>query len=172
MTERLYFHFSLSCIGEGNCSPLQCSCLENPRDRGAWWAAVCGVAQSQTRLKRLSSRSSSLGSLKSFLSYASRLCETNIPCFHILPGDEQDELKKGLCGIYANTRGKKDSGRIHSGREVKEEPTVSLIILYWNEIISVKQDLKDEKKRQQDLSQKGDCKAKGPNWISGWQFLS
>ena len=49
-TERLYFHFSLSCIGEGNGNPLQCSCLENPRDRGAWWAAVYGVAQSQTRL--------------------------------------------------------------------------------------------------------------------------
>ena len=45
----------LSCFGEGNGNPLQCSCLENPRDRGAWWAAVCGVAQSQTRLKRLSS---------------------------------------------------------------------------------------------------------------------
>ena len=47
----LYFHFSLSCIGEGNGNPLQCSCLENPRDGGAWWAAVYGVAQSRTRLK-------------------------------------------------------------------------------------------------------------------------
>ena len=54
-TERLPFHFSLSCIGEGGGSPLQCSCLENPRDRGAWWASVYGVAQSRTRLKRLSS---------------------------------------------------------------------------------------------------------------------
>jgi len=53
-TERLHFHFSLSCIGEGNGNPLQYSCLENPRDRGAWWAAVYGVAQSQTRLKWLS----------------------------------------------------------------------------------------------------------------------
>ena len=52
--------FSLSCIGEGNGNPLQCSCLENPRDGGAWWAAIYGVAQSQTRLKRLSSSSSSL----------------------------------------------------------------------------------------------------------------
>ena len=57
-TERLHFHFSLSYIGEGNGNPLQCSCLENPRDGGAWWAAVYGVAQSQTRLKRLSSSSS------------------------------------------------------------------------------------------------------------------
>ena len=59
MTEWLHFHFSLSCIGEGNGNPLQCSCLENPRDGGAWWAAVYGVAQSRTRLKRLSSSSSS-----------------------------------------------------------------------------------------------------------------
>ena len=58
-TERLHLHFSLSCIGEGNGNPLQCSCLENPRDGGAWWAAVYGVAQSGTRLKRLSSSSSS-----------------------------------------------------------------------------------------------------------------
>ena len=58
-TERLHFHFSLSCIGEGNGNPLQCSCLENPRDRGTWWAAVYGVTQSWTRLKQLSSSSSS-----------------------------------------------------------------------------------------------------------------
>ena len=57
MTERLDFHFSLSCIGEGNGNPLQCSCLENPRDGGAWWADVYGVTQSQTRLKWLSSSS-------------------------------------------------------------------------------------------------------------------
>ena len=50
--EGLHFHFSLSCLGEGNGSPLQCSCLENPRDKGAWWAAVYGVAQSRTRLKQ------------------------------------------------------------------------------------------------------------------------
>ena len=55
MTEQLHFHFSLSCIGEGNGNPFQCSCLENPRDGGAWWAAVYGVAQSQTWLKRLNS---------------------------------------------------------------------------------------------------------------------
>ena len=55
MTEHLHFHFSLSCIGEGNGNPLQCSCLENPRDGGAWRAAVYGVAQNRTRLKRLGS---------------------------------------------------------------------------------------------------------------------
>ena len=58
-TERLHFPFSFSCIGEGNGDPLQCSCLENPRDGGAWWAAIYGVPQSWTRLKWLSSSSSS-----------------------------------------------------------------------------------------------------------------
>ena len=53
-SERLSFHFSLSCIGEGNGNALQCSCLENPRDRRAWWAAVYGIAQSRTRPTRLS----------------------------------------------------------------------------------------------------------------------
>ena len=57
-TEWLHFHFSLSCMGEGNGNPLQCSYLEYPRDRGAWWAAISGVAQSRTRLKWLSSSSS------------------------------------------------------------------------------------------------------------------
>ena len=56
-TERLHFHFSLWCIGEGNGNPLQCSCLGNPRNGGAWWVAVCGVTQSRTQLKRLSSSS-------------------------------------------------------------------------------------------------------------------
>ena len=58
MTKRLHFHFSLSCIGEGNGNPLQCSCLENLRDGGAWWAAIYGVAQSRIQLKRLTSSSS------------------------------------------------------------------------------------------------------------------
>ena len=58
-TERLDFHISLSYIGEGNGNPHQCSCLENPRDRGTWWTAIYGVTQSRTRLKRLSRSSSS-----------------------------------------------------------------------------------------------------------------
>ena len=61
MTGWLHFHFSLSCIGDGNGNPLQYSCLENPRDGEAWWAAIYGVAQSRTRLKRLSSSSSGSG---------------------------------------------------------------------------------------------------------------
>ena len=68
MTERLHFRFSLSCIGEGNGSPLQCSCLENPRDGRAWWTAIYGVAQSRTRLKQVSSSSSSSNIKTSFLS--------------------------------------------------------------------------------------------------------
>ena len=63
-TELLHFHCSLSCIGEGNGNPLQCSCLENPRDGGAWGAAVYGVTQSWTRLKRLSSSSSMAQTVK------------------------------------------------------------------------------------------------------------
>ena len=80
MTERLHFHFSLSRTAEGNGNPLQCSCLENPRDGEAWWAAVYGVAQSRTQLKRLSSSSSSRGNQCLFLmgmfvlSYANVLC--------------------------------------------------------------------------------------------------
>ena len=68
------FHFSLSCIGEGNGNPLQCSCLESPRDGGAWWASVYGVAQSRTRLKRFSS------------SISSRITPIHVnvfPCLHV-----------------------------------------------------------------------------------------
>ena len=67
-TEQLHFHFSLSCNREGNGNPLQCFCLENPRDGGAWWSAVYGVAQSWTRLKRLSSSTSSINRSKIFIS--------------------------------------------------------------------------------------------------------
>ena len=70
MTELLHFHFSLWCTGEGNGNPLQCSCLESPRDRGAWWAAIHVVAQSWTRLKWLSSSSRGkrcMGNLCTFL---------------------------------------------------------------------------------------------------------
>ena len=84
MAERLHFHLSLSCIGEGNGNPLRCSCLENPRNGGAWRAAVYRVAQSWTRLKRLSSSSSSLQehrkcSLES--SIGKRECPSNVSVF-------------------------------------------------------------------------------------------
>ena len=81
-TERLHFHFhfSLSCIGEGNGNPLQCSCLENPRDGGAWWASVYGVAQSRTRLKQLSSSSSRLQHNRlPYPSLSTRVCSNSCP---------------------------------------------------------------------------------------------
>ena len=70
-TEWLPFHFSLSCIGEGNGNPLQCSCLENPRDGGTWWAAIYGVTQSRTRLKWLSSSSSNVFKVRKTLDFLS-----------------------------------------------------------------------------------------------------
>ena len=93
-TERLHFHSSLSCIGEGNGNPLQCSCLENPRDGGAWWAAVYGVAQNQTRLKRLSS-SSRLGPSSLFFKALFNLlqhCSHFMFCFALLFGPEACEI--------------------------------------------------------------------------------
>ena len=96
-TERLYFHFSLSCIGEGNGNPIQCSCLENPRDRGAWWATIYGVAQSRKGLKRLSSSSTENRSPSTSINYIilySFLClmeniyfiqKPNIPSIHHHP---------------------------------------------------------------------------------------
>ena len=73
-TEQRHFHFSLSCTGEGNDNPLQCSCLENPRDGGAWWAAIYGVAQSRTRLKWLSSSSSMKSGQLSYASWELHRC--------------------------------------------------------------------------------------------------
>ena len=74
-TEWLHFHFSLSCIGEGNGNPLLCSCLENPRDGGTWWAAIYGVAQSRTQLKwHSNSSSSSFGTYFSVASFSVTLC--------------------------------------------------------------------------------------------------
>ena len=83
-TEGLHFHFSLSlsCIGEGNGNPLQCSCLESPRDEGAWWASIYGVAQSRKWLKQLSSRSSIY--IYKILSQCLHLTLTNILLSHLL----------------------------------------------------------------------------------------
>ena len=90
-TERLHFHFSLSCIGEGNGTPLQCSCLENPRDGGACWAAIYGVTQSRTRRKQLSSSSSSMRT-SVILDWESDLLKydlmlTNYICHHLISKD-------------------------------------------------------------------------------------
>jgi len=77
---------TLSCIGEGNGNPLQCSCLENPRDGGAWWAAVYGVTQSRTRLKRLSSSS---------IPFSSTCVQIHIPI---------EEMPRGVCASSSNSR--------------------------------------------------------------------
>ena len=84
MTERLHFHFLLSCTGEGNGNPLQCSCLENPRDGRASWAAVYGVAQSWTRLKRLSSSKEINIRMKSIHIRALCICMlSSFSCVHL-----------------------------------------------------------------------------------------
>ena len=80
-TELLHFHFSLSRIGAGNGTSLQCSCLENPMDRGAWWAAIYGVTQSWTRLKRLSSSSIPCVYTSGFFIHSS--INEHLGCFHI-----------------------------------------------------------------------------------------
>ena len=93
-TERLHVHFSLSCIGEGTGNPLQCSCLENPRDRGACWAAVYGVAQSRTRLKLLSSSSSSASLLAQTVKNLPAMQETWIQFL-----GWEDPLGKGMATL-------------------------------------------------------------------------
>ena len=113
-TERLHFHFSLSWIGEGNGNPLRCSCLENSRDGEAWWAAVYGVAQSRTQLKRLSSSSSrlqSMGSLRVRHDWATSLSLFTfmqwrrkwqpIPVF--LPGESQGWRSLMGCRLWGRT---------------------------------------------------------------------
>ena len=82
MTEQLHFHSSLSCIGGGNGNPLQCSCLENPRAGGAWWAAVYGAAQSQTQLKRLSSSSSNSSTIHMCVCMYTHMCTHTCICIH------------------------------------------------------------------------------------------
>jgi len=84
MTERLHFHFSLSCIGEGNGNPLQYSGLENPRDWGAWWAAIYGVAQSRTWLKWLSSSGSSIMGRVAFSLVVCEGKSTEVGCHYLL----------------------------------------------------------------------------------------
>ena len=104
-TERLHFHFSLSCTGEGNGNPLQCSCLENPRDGGAWWAAVYGVAQSQTRLKQLSSSSAAAWWQRSHLPW-SPVCSCS--CHDV---QQVAVLYGGVLHVWINSSGEAFSVR-------------------------------------------------------------
>ena len=82
-TEWLHFHFSLSCIGGGNGNPLKCSCLENPREGGAWWAAVYGVTKSWTRLKWLSSSSISYPVLHVFYFLSKEFSNISFKCYTV-----------------------------------------------------------------------------------------
>ena len=101
-TERLHFHFSLTCTGEGNGNPLQCSCLENPRDGAAWWAAVYGVAQSRTPLRWLSSSSTFIFASVSF-SYPAQtivnfffFLSSRLTVLPLLPNGESLSLLTGV----------------------------------------------------------------------------
>ena len=129
-TERLHFHFSLSYIGEGNGNPLQCSCLENPRDGEAWWAAVYGVAQNRTLLKRLSSSSSSraLGEQEGQCSVQGVSSIRNI----IVPspsgaGAEPFWRQQELYGKSASTEGVVSPGNTHRRAEVMHAHPHSLL---------------------------------------------
>ena len=100
MTDQLHFHFSVSCIGEGNGNPLQCSCLENPRDGGSRWAAVYGVTQSRTRLMQLSSSSNEIyaDQFSSVTQSCPNLCDPmsrswpGLPVLHQLPESTQTHV--------------------------------------------------------------------------------
>ena len=122
-TERLHFHFSLSCIGEGNGNPLQCSCLENPRDWGAWWAAIYGVAHSQTRLKWLSSSSSSYSIINTVkISW--------IPCH--MPNGWENEGPKGILKSMSFKRSSKT-------RQVSQIPVYAFSFVdSWTHYNSIK----------------------------------
>ena len=103
MTEQLLFYFSLSCIGEGSGNPLQYSCLENPRDRGAWWAAVYGVAQSWTRLKWRSSSSSSSSNSRQIWSWSKEWSRAKAN--RVLPGECTGYSKHPLPTTQKTTHG-------------------------------------------------------------------
>ena len=105
MTEWLHFHFSLSCIGEGNGNPLQCSCLENPRDGGAWWVAVYGVSQSRIWLKWLSSSSSS-----SWMGIKTRFYKCCLQETHFKPRDTYRLKVRGWKKIFHPNRNQKKAG--------------------------------------------------------------
>ena len=110
-TEWLHFHFSLSCIGEGNGNPLQCSCLENPRGGGAWWAAIYGVAQGRTWLKRLSSSSSCSYRLTDISQPVFLFSSFSWACSRIFP--LADELFFVLTSGPLGSRGLKRPLRLH-----------------------------------------------------------
>ena len=125
-TERLHFHFSLSCIGERNGNLLQCSCLENPRDGEAWWAAVYGVAQSQTRLKWLSV----VLVLAQMAKHLTTMRETQVR-----PLGWEDPLEKEMACIPVLLPGKSHGRRSMVGYSPwgrKESDTTEWLHFTWN----------------------------------------
>ena len=120
--EWLHFHFSLACIGEGNGNPLQCSCLENPRDGGAWWAAISGVTQSRTRLKRLSRSNSSS---------SSRTCKYSWNCLILKYGlQHHKSLFTKLVGIGSQFRSR-SSGPTHCQPGFSWDGNLPLLLCNW-----------------------------------------
>ena len=116
-TEQLRFHFSLSCTGEGNGNPLRCSCLENPRDKGAWWASIYGVAQSRTRLSNFA------------FTFHFRALEKDIaPHSSVLPGDSQGRgaWRAAVCGVaQSRTRLRRLSSSSRYSTAIMTENTLS-----------------------------------------------
>ena len=137
-TERLHFHFSLSCIVGGNGNPLQCSWLENPRDGGAWWAAVYGVTQSRTRLKRLSSSSSNSQRAGLVNTPTFPLPTLQLPTLSLMSQNLSKKPNgKGTlwCGPYGSHGGRKQGGRwIWKGRWKTTSTTYfySFFIILWS----------------------------------------
>ena len=110
-TERLHFYFSLSCIGEGNGNPLQCSCLENPRDGGAWWIAIYGVTQSRTWLKWFSSIHTYTHSVKE----------------DITPNKHDFKIEVPVCNLWGTLQGETtDSSR-----------SLTNTMIIWNKVIFI-----------------------------------
>ena len=133
-TERLHFHFSLSCIGEGNGNPLRCSCLENPWDGEAWWAAVYGVAQSWTWLKRLSSSSSSRTTSLFFFSFLIHEVHQK----HFVSGRANSTLKGQVTSppLWHNVL-LRDSGLSHISHKIYW--STALMTSSWFNLMSKKQ---------------------------------
>ena len=135
-TEQLYFHFSLSCIGEGNGNPLQCSWLEDLRGGGASWAAVYGVAQSWTRLKQLSSSSSRGPRLEDFAACFSFLAQT---CCFMVQQSEGLALHLSCCEGCVVCKQKQKSGYCppfteqnpRSGQPSGAEQRLRGVLYFW-----------------------------------------
>ena len=127
MTEWLHFHFSLSCMGEGNGNPLQCSFLENPRDAGAWWVAIYGVAQSRARLKRLSNSSSGRHIFNLVLLLATFVTPVQVRCTIL-----------DACGRCTETTQRDGTGREEGGGFRMGNTCIPVVDSFWYMAKSIK----------------------------------